>query len=183
MIYILNTVNQVWYNGDITPGVHMKGKKTENVNSEEYTNELKQRLIQKTVINENGCWLWTGCTKQFDYGVVRAKRKNYLAHRLAYEIFKNELPGNKYVCHSCDTPRCINPDHLFLGTQTENMFDAKTKKRMKSGEDHYSTKLSKKDVEEIRVLVGMKFSQRKLAKLFSVSQSCIGQIARKQRWT
>lgn len=78
----------------------------------------------------SGCWLWLGSTmKVGGYGTGMLKKKAFLAHRLSYQIFKGAIPPNIYVCHKCDTPSCINPDHLFLGTAKENMADMRRKGR------------------------------------------------------
>lgn len=159
----------------------VQGRKSD-IESEQYKNEIKNRLLSKKNIDVNGCWIWFGCVNENDYGVIRAKRKNYLAHRLSFEIFNNCNPEGKFVCHSCDQPLCINPNHLFLGTQTDNMLDAKQKKRMKSGEKHYISKLSYKEVEEIRVLLNNKFSQFRIAELYGVSESNISYISSGKTW-
>lgn len=159
----------------------MQGVKSE-IESEKYKKELIERLLKNKEIDQNGCWIWQKCVKEHDYGIIRAKRRNYLAHRLSYEVFKNKKPGKKYVCHTCDNPLCINPDHLFLGDQTKNMLDAKIKKRMVHGENHYNRKLSITQVIEIRKLLSIGFSQRRIAKIFNVSGSCISGIAINKTW-
>jgi hypothetical protein len=89
---------------------------------------LKCRIIQMSEKLENGCWLWKG-TRAGDYGKVRWKQKTISAHRSSYLAFKGEIPPGLNVCHTCDNPICVNPEHLWLGTQKENVLDSKKKKR------------------------------------------------------
>lgn len=75
-----------------------------------------------------GCWLWTGAM-QHGYGKVRILMKEVRAHRASWEMHKGPIPEGMNVLHRCDTPMCVNPDHLFLGSQQDNMADKKQKQR------------------------------------------------------
>jgi len=78
----------------------------------------------------SGCWLWTGTVSGSGYGELTIGRRRVGAHRVAWVLSKNDMiPPDAYVCHRCDTPLCVNPDHLFLGTTTENQRDASRKGR------------------------------------------------------
>lgn len=76
------------------------------------------------------CWIWVGGLYSNGYGKFFASGKYRLAHRWAYENFKSKIPSDILVCHKCDNKNCVNPDHLFLGTQSDNMRDAVSKKRL-----------------------------------------------------
>ena len=80
-------------------------------------------------VPESGCWLWLGGTSRHGYGQLGGHRKNVLAHRAFYVAHKGEMPAGVCVCHKCDTPLCVNPDHMFLGTQKDNAIDRERKNR------------------------------------------------------
>lgn len=102
---------------------------------------LEDRFWEKVQKNsEDGCWRWTAALNENGYGVIRTGGKtpgNTLAHRLSYRIHYNVDPGDLDVCHRCDTPSCVNPNHLFLGTHKENMHDSINKGRMDPDSVYY----------------------------------------------
>jgi hypothetical protein len=106
-----------------------------------------------------------------------------LAHRVSYELEHGVEPGDLCVCHSCDNPLCVRPDHLWLGTQADNLADRNNKGRQRAltGEDHLSAKLTWDDVENIRANE-MNLTQHELAAAFGVSQSAIAKILRRVTW-
>jgi hypothetical protein len=100
-------------------------------------NKLKtehERFISK-VIKTKTCWLWNGAKYRFGYGHFRRKINNkwimYKAHRYAYEYYKEEIPANFLVCHTCDNSSCVNPEHLWIGTHKQNTRDMENKGRWK----------------------------------------------------
>lgn len=101
------------------------------------TKSLNDRLFNKIeYIPESGCWLWVGAktkNSRFGYGIIKINGKTKtLVHRLSWEIFNGLIPSGVNVLHHCDTPTCINPNHLFLGTQKDNVSDMFDKKRNKT---------------------------------------------------
>lgn len=97
------------------------------------------------VQKSDGCWLWTGERTAHGYGRVWVSRKDRpQAHRFSYELHYGPIPDGLHVCHHCDTPLCIRPDHLFLGTDADNMQDAAAKGRVPHGESHWTTRTPEK---------------------------------------
>lgn len=134
----------------------------------------------------SGCWLWTGAVKEYGYGVIGLgvrKKGNGKAHRVAYELYKGEIPKGMVVCHKCDNPYCANPDHLFLGTLKDNMRDCVRKGRNfipdNRGERATWAKLTRDAVAHIkqRLMSGPEY-----ARLYGVSRSAIYEIWRGRNW-
>ena len=103
------------------------------------------------------CWLWTGATNGVGYGLIgkgRAGEGNAYAHRVSWEIHFGPIPAGLYVCHSCDNPPCVRPDHLFVASNSQNIIDARDKGRLtrQHGTGRPNAKLTDADVAEIRRL-------------------------------
>jgi hypothetical protein len=102
----------------------------------------------------NGCWIWQRARNNQGYGVLGLKGKIVLAHRFSYEKFKEHIPDGFLVCHQCDNPACVNPDHLWLGTDKDNQQDGLRKGRgrrgIHRGEQNVTAKLTDRDVLTIR---------------------------------
>lgn len=134
--------------------------------------------------SETGCWNWTASTAGKGYGQIKIPktRKQMYAHRLSYIINSGEIPDGMEVCHTCDNMRCVNPDHLFLGTQSDNLGDMKAKGRHLYGERNTEAKLTEKQVEGIHEMSAEGSSTYALARAFGVSQSTIWRILNGLRW-
>lgn len=140
--------------------------------------ERLERHIER--LPESGCWIWMGATLENGYGKVRdAEMKSALAHRASYSYYKGSLSKDKYVCHTCDIPSCVNPNHLFLGTPTENQQDSKRKGRAIKA----TFKLEKSKVSEIKNYLKHGYSQKEIANLFGISQSMVSMINTNKAWS
>ena len=90
----------------------------------------KEKFESKINKQENDCWIWKGKKILDGYGRLCLNGKNFYAHRLSYEIYKGEIPKGMFVCHTCDVRDCVNPDHLWIGTNLDNINDAIKKGKM-----------------------------------------------------
>lgn len=144
----------------------------------------RARFAGKYKINpETGCWEWTAGRISGGYGEFWVGTANHLAHRVSWYIYRGDIPENILVCHHCDNPACVNPDHLFLGTDADNSRDMTEKGRSMVGEKHPGAKLTKKKVLKIRSLYATgDYTQRELAKMFDIAQSVISGIIHKRGW-
>lgn len=133
------------------------------------------------------CWLWRGAKLKSGYGTVWNQRRKMLAHRLAWESENGPIPKGMYVLHKCDRPSCVRPDHLFLGTQTDNMQDCASKGRQPGsngkmrGENSPNAKLTWDKAREIRRRRANE-SAPSLAREFGVSHRVIYLIERGEAW-
>ncbi len=91
---------------------------------------VKRKLLSRIVKHDGGCWEWTGAKRHGGYGVMKVGSKLSQTHRLSYEVHRGSIADGMLVMHSCDNPACINPEHLSLGTNAENLRDAGAKGRI-----------------------------------------------------
>ena len=116
--------------------------------------DIKGRFLALVTKSDSGCWEWSGHRWSNDYGAFKINYKHYLAHRISYRLFVGPIPDGLFVLHHCDNKACVNPDHLFLGTQLDNMRDKVSKGRQQRGTEINCAKLNEKAVREIRSLYG-----------------------------
>ena len=136
--------------------------------------------------NEDACWRWVGIKNSNGYGRFSLGNKHRLAHRTSYQMFVGEIPAGMNVCHSCDNRLCVNPNHLWLGTQSENLKDAVSKGRMfrpdTTGERNGNRKLDWERVRAIRKMVASGERKSKVARVFGVAHSTINFIINNETW-
>jgi hypothetical protein len=150
---------------------------------------LALRLANGLDAAETGkCWEWMRAHNGVGYGTLTVNGKRAYAHRLAFELAGNVIPQGMDVMHSCDNPRCINPEHLSAGTRSKNMADCHTRGRSKipvprmTGESNGSAKLTQAQVLAIRNGLANGATQDFLAQRFGVSQTLISKIKRGEIW-
>lgn len=138
--------------------------------------------------SENGCWEWTG-GKSHGYGQVRIREvwgnRPVYAHRASFVVYHLQpIPKGLVICHTCDNPCCINPGHLFLGTQDENLKDMANKGRSCLGAKNGMTKFTEEDVLNIKAEVNAGVKQYVVSEKYGISQAQVSRIMRgSRRWT
>ena len=128
------------------------------------------------------CWIYDGYLLPNGYGHVEFQGEKHYTHRLMYEFAKGPIPYGMLVCHTCDTPSCMNPDHLFLGTYKDNMQDCISKGRMAKGSRNGRSKLNEDQVIEIKSLLKKGNSHREIAQEFGVAKTTVSHINTGYRW-
>ena len=149
--------------------------------------EVSPPLIQKFFSfvkkDKNECWRWIGAKNDRGYGEFFIGRHGLYAHRVSYTWFKQEIPKSQLVCHICDVKDCVNPDHLFTGTQCDNMQDALKKGVLQIGSRHHNSRMTESDVRTIRKMYASgKYFQKEIAKRFGVCTANICSILRRKTW-
>lgn len=134
------------------------------------------------VCREGDCWLWLGAVTTAGYGTVSYKGTQWDAHRLSYTFAHGPIPTGLDVRHACDTPRCIAPLHLSVGTHQDNMDDMVSRRRSNFGERHHASRLTWAIVDEIRTRVAAGETQTALAREFGVTFQQVSKIVRGQNW-
>ena len=147
-----------------------------------------KRFIQRldTTSSPTGCWLWTGCRHHQGYGRIGWLGTVTKTHRVAYTLFIGPIPDGMFVLHHCDNPPCCNPDHLYIGTQTDNMRDRKERDRHNAprGSKAGPAKLTESDVLNIRKMLATSTATGvELAMRYNVTPSTISSIRLRKSWT
>lgn len=130
-----------------------------------------------------GCWEWTGNRDPRGYGRIGMNGKPILAHRMSWMLFRHDITADQHVCHHCDNPSCVKPEHLFLGDAAMNCADKIAKNRMKYGVSrgtaHGCSKLTEDQVREIRSSTG---ASRIVAEKYGISGRTVREIRTRQSW-
>lgn len=158
----------------------------------DYTSKDIERFWSKVRItnNPNDCWEWQASGLEKGYGTFYVNKKKYLSHRVSWQMAFGKIPEGLKVLHECDNPKCVNPLHLFLGTQKDNMEDMTEKGRRASadkirnpGEKNGSHKLTAGQVQVIRNKYSSGgTSHRKLAKEMNIGTTQISRILKHESW-
>lgn len=171
--------------------------------------DLIKKLELKSIPEPmSGCWLWLGAKSSGKYGTMSHAGKNQRAHRLAWAAFRGSIPHGSCVCHHCDNPGCINPDHLFLGTFADNNADRRKKHRdawfnapeeraaclqkarnivrdrnlYARGENQGHARLTTTKVRAIREMSKLGRTQREIAAIFGVAQTTVQAVLSGRSW-
>lgn len=161
----------------------------EKIDKENFKKNSKE-FFWANVEKTNTCWNWVGSksSKKGEgggYGQFWVDGKMVRVHRFSYELHKGKITNGLFVCHTCDNSLCVNPDHLWLGTNKENITDMMRKQRghVKPGEENPQAKLTWEKVRQIRELyVKNEMGYKKLGRLFSVNWRTIADILKNVTW-
>lgn len=133
-----------------------------------------------------GCWIWAGSVRSASgHGSVFYKNlKLFTAHRASYFFHKGEIPNGQSVLHTCDVPQCVNPDHLYLGTQQQNVIDRDSRKRRRPPKGSLNGRALINEViaDGIKALLSTGISHKEIAKTYGVSKGCVSEISSKRTW-
>jgi len=153
-----------------------------------HSETIYQRLWSGIQINrETGCWDWTKSLTSSGYGKIYTdslgrRSKLETVHRLMYKLFIGKIPDHMQVCHKCDNKRCVNPTHLYAGTQQDNTNDAKERHLLARGEKNGYAKLTSSQVQQIRVFKLNGMSSRDIGTKFNITQRHANAIIKGNSW-
>lgn len=145
---------------------------------------LADRFAAKWEADEKtGCWLWCGTLQKNGYGRFKMPGRMAFAHRASWELKHGAIPSGMFVMHRCDTPACVNPEHLRLGTHAENMADMREKGRQNKGTKQHAATLTEPMVYGVRAMLKHGASQEECSIIFGVSRSAIQAVGTRATWT
>lgn len=153
-----------------------------------FAQKFQSRIIEGSIKKENGCWEWEKCIQGNGYGRIRISTFTYYAHRLSYAAFKGDVPETYDVCHTCDNRKCVNPNHLFVGTRKDNMQDCAHKHRTTKGrtftygEKIHGAKLKNSDIPIILHMLEEGAKVKEIASLYKICEGTVRQIRTGKSW-
>jgi hypothetical protein len=152
-----------------------------------------ERVLKRTIKQDDGCWIFQGAKNCHGYGMIGlGKRSDGIerCHRVSYRHFIGEIPKGMFICHKCDVPACVNPEHLFIGTPKDNHTDMRNKNRHSNpprnlhdcGEYRYNSKLNDDLVRNIRIEYSHGASMYSIAKRLQMSNTTISKVINRLSW-
>lgn len=146
--------------------------------------EQEKYFWARVEIKEFGCWNWTRGKNAAGYGIFRLNGVHWICQRFSWTITVGDIPEGMQVLHRCDNPKCVRPDHLFLGTMQDNMTDKITKNRQYRpvGNTNPKAVLTESQIPVIRVLARLGLFRRTIACIFNVHTTTISAIIRGETW-
>lgn len=144
-----------------------------------FKKSVMQRFEEKLSRSDSGCWEWRAYRNRDGYGQFQDGSAKILAHRFSYKTYVGEVPPGMFVCHRCDNPACVNPEHLFLGTPLDNVIDMHSKCRAIVGENHANSKLT--EAQALSILRDVRL-HHEVANEYGISRSVVTRIKRGNRW-
>ena len=147
--------------------------------------KLPESFWSKVVKQPSGCWNWIGChaTQKHPYGLFTMDGKQHRTHRLSYEAHKGSIPAGLHICHACDNPACVNPDHLWAGTHQDNMKDSGRKGGHSRFESHNgAVKLNRQQIETIKKRAATGEKRTTIAADYGINDRTVRKIVSGERW-
>jgi hypothetical protein len=164
--------------------------------------QLKQKLLERMADSEDAqekfwsyakilgtdcCWEWQGALDSYGYGTFNfqyepKRRKGILSHRISYFLTHGNLPDHLLVCHHCDNTKCVNPQHLFLGTHNDNRHDSIKKNRHCRGEGQHAHKLTEKQVIQVRQFYQEGMTYAAIGEKFGMTKTGIWAVVSGKTW-
>jgi hypothetical protein len=147
----------------------------------EYTHEhFWNRVVALGTDKE--CWEWQGGKDTSNYGRLKVNGRLISAHRYTWEEYNGKIPKGLHVLHECDNPPCVNPKHLFLGTNADNVADRVAKNRQAKGETHAFAVLTEKDITDIIKMYVNGAKQKEIANSYKIDQGHVSSIVNRKKW-
>lgn len=135
--------------------------------------DIKRIVFEDSIpIPSTGCWLTEGCTDKDGYPYIKYRGKTHKLHRLVVELIKGESLEGKQALHYCDVPSCINPNHLYAGTPVDNNRDTVVR-------DRRNNRKSKVDLEEVKRILLLNYTQREVARHLGISESWLSTLVKR----